>query len=292
MRINPVFKNELRLNTRTMKTSWSIFVYDLILVLVSIFTFSTMVEQARYGGSVNYRSMLVFYVIMAYAEFLLLVLIVPGLAAGGISGERERQTLDILLLTKMSPWQIIIGKLEASLSTMMILIISSFPVLSLVFVYGGVRVWDLLLLFLMLFVTAIFLGSIGLFYSAFLKKTTNATILMYATELFIFIGTFALLKGVYMTIYARASAIGGYTEPSIGGLIYVLLLNPVIGFFELVNKQVGNNQAVLQISRQFGVQSGSLILENWIVCSLAVQLLISLLLLYLAARRIDPLRVK
>jgi ABC-type Na+ efflux pump permease subunit len=43
------------------------------------------------------------------------VLVGPVFSAGGFTGERERQTLDLLLTTTISPWQIVWGKLVAAL---------------------------------------------------------------------------------------------------------------------------------------------------------------------------------
>ena len=64
--------------------------------------------------------------------------IVPAVTASSISGERERQTLDLMLTTRMSAGQIVGGKLLSALSTLLLLILSSFPAVAMVFVYGGI----------------------------------------------------------------------------------------------------------------------------------------------------------
>ena len=88
------------------------------------------------------------YMFVAVLEFVMVVLLMPALTAGSISGERERRTLELMLTTKMTPADIIFGKLAASLSTMVLLIVSSFPVLAMMFIYGGVTVRDMGLLLL------------------------------------------------------------------------------------------------------------------------------------------------
>ena len=52
-----------------------------------------------------------------YASYVLLsnMLVGPVFSAGAMTGERERQTLDLLLTTILSPWQILSGKLLSSL---------------------------------------------------------------------------------------------------------------------------------------------------------------------------------
>ena len=53
-----------------------------------------------------------------------------------------------MLTTTMKPGEIVQGKLAAAFTTMLLLVLSSFPVLSLVFVYGGITVTDMVQLML------------------------------------------------------------------------------------------------------------------------------------------------
>ena len=52
-----------------------------------------------------------------YAAYVLLfnMLVGPVFAAGAVTSERERETLELLLTTTLSPWQILTGKLVSSL---------------------------------------------------------------------------------------------------------------------------------------------------------------------------------
>ncbi|MFQ9208670.1 MAG: ABC transporter permease [Clostridium fessum] len=63
----------------------------------------------------------------------------PALTASSISGERERQTLELMLTTTMEPRDMVLGKLASSLVTMLVLAVSALPVQALVFVYGALR---------------------------------------------------------------------------------------------------------------------------------------------------------
>jgi ABC-type transport system involved in multi-copper enzyme maturation permease subunit len=53
----------------------------------------------------------------AYTGYVVLfnILVGPVFSAGAITGERERQTLELLLTTTLSPWQILWGKMYSSL---------------------------------------------------------------------------------------------------------------------------------------------------------------------------------
>ena len=65
------------------------------------------------------------------------------------------------MATKMRPWEIVVGKLMAALSTMALLVASSFPVLAMVFVYGGITLADILILLLCFAAAALLVGSLG-----------------------------------------------------------------------------------------------------------------------------------
>ena len=112
MKLNPVFKNEIKLSSRTMKSSWMVFGYNAVLIVVSMMVLYSMMNSVHYGYSMDYSETVSLYVVMAYIEFGMILLIIPAITAGSIAGERERQTLDMLLATKMKPWYIVLGKLE------------------------------------------------------------------------------------------------------------------------------------------------------------------------------------
>lgn len=289
MRMNPILKNEMKLNLRTMRSAWTVFIYNGILAFLSLAIFYQMVDNIRYG-STEYTAMIQLYVVMAYIEFGMLMFLLPPLTGGSISGERERQTLDILMTTKIRPWEIITGKLESSLSTVFMLAFSSLPIMSLVFAYGGIGFSDLLILILTLLLSAVFFGSIGIFFSAYCKKSSAAVVITYIVLLTILAGSYFFVKGVYHIQYLQAMKLPEYIGPDLGCLFYVLLINPLIGFFGLISAQVGDNQAILNLANLFGNFSEDFVVQNWIIVSSVIQLVLTVILLYFAARKIDPLR--
>lgn len=289
MKLNPVFEKELRMFERSIKISWIIFIYNFVLAVVTLSIFYAMLDSSKFTGSLEYASMLQTYIIMAYIQFGMLLLIIPGLTAGAISGERERQTLDILLSTQMRPWQIIIGKLESSLSIVLLLGITSIPIVSIVFVFGGIKLIDLIILIILLFVEAIFIGSIGLLFSSVFKKTTTATVLTYATLLFVFLGTYVIVQGSFLFEQSKVANIeNGVAD--IKHVIYVLLINPVVTFTGLINRQARSSEEILSICNEFGNYNNSFIVKHWIIISMGIQLALSTIFLLIAQANINPLR--
>ena len=119
---------------------------------------------------------------------LIVLVLAPASTAGAISLEREKQTLDLLTTTPISSLAIILGKLLSALSWVFLLLLASIPVTALVFTFGGVGPEDLVRSYVVLFATAICFGSMGLFVSAFVKRTQAATVINLVTTIVVTAG--------------------------------------------------------------------------------------------------------
>lgn len=146
MKTNPVYKREIMVSARSFKLALMLLVFNGILALVALLNMYSNLAQVRMTAEVQYSSFLDLYLFVAVLEFMMLIFIMPAITSGSISGERERQTLELMLTTKMKPSEIVLGKLASALSTVFLMIVSSFPIVSLVFVYGGVTLKDVGLL--------------------------------------------------------------------------------------------------------------------------------------------------
>lgn len=118
---------------------------------------------------------------LTFLELLIVCAIAPALTAGAISGEKDRQTYEMLLTTPLPPGQILWGKLVSSLSYVFLVIFAALPLTSIIFIFGGVQLRDLLKSLVVLLVVAVMMGVIGLFYSALFGRTGRATIAAYLT---------------------------------------------------------------------------------------------------------------
>ena len=113
MRINPVLRNESKLSVRTPRFSLMILIYISVLA-TGILIFYNSYSRDIYASGINPQGAVTLYITMAVIQAILLMFIVPSLTATSICSEREKQTLDILLSTRLTPLQIIFGKLSAS----------------------------------------------------------------------------------------------------------------------------------------------------------------------------------
>lgn len=111
MKQNPVYNREMRVSSRSMKLPLIIFLFNGILFLVTLLNMYSVIMQVKASASIQYSSFMELYEFVTSMEFILLMFIVPAVTASAISGERERQTLDLMLTTRMSAGQIVTGKL-------------------------------------------------------------------------------------------------------------------------------------------------------------------------------------
>ena len=148
MRKNPVLENEMKRYTRNMKCAWIILGVNLVLALFALIAQMGLSGRENYMTILQYRFPIQCYVLMGYGLFLAICILIPGLAGGSIAGERERKTLDLLLTTHLSPWKIILGKLESSLCLIFLISFSTLPVIGLVLIYGGITLVNLFQLIL------------------------------------------------------------------------------------------------------------------------------------------------
>ena len=78
---------------------------------------------------------------------MILGVVVPVRTASSISGEKERQTFDIMMTTNMTPFSIIIGKVMTAIVQSMLFVFASMPIMALSFIIGGMS-WSYLFWFL------------------------------------------------------------------------------------------------------------------------------------------------
>lgn len=295
MKSNPVYKREMTVRARSFRMPVIIMAFNGILAVVALLNMYSAVAQVRISSSIEYSSFLQLYGFVATLEFLLLMFIMPALTSGSISGERERQTLELLFTTRMTPKDIVVGKLLSALSQLMVLVVSSFPVVLLTFVYGSVNFMDLGLLLVCFLVTACFCGGIGIFFSALMRRSTFSNVCTYGCLLLVGVGTYMLNLFLLSMSQVRIDSMviqPGQVRPAAdsGAAVYLLLMNPLATFAEILGNQVTGGAQALSMRHFLGGASGNFITERWILLSLLVQAVLSLLFVRGAVYFLDPVK--
>jgi hypothetical protein len=161
-------------------------------VMIYLLAAQSAASQAAFGGGNPYASASVgqaVFTVLLFLQVLLVVFLAPAATAGAISLEREKQTLDLLTATPVSTLGIVLGKLASALAFVGVLILASIPLTAVVFVFGGVGPEDVVRGYVVLLVTALGFGSVGIFLSSLTRRTQSATILTYLVVLVLTVGT-------------------------------------------------------------------------------------------------------
>lgn len=281
--INPVLKKELKTRMRTWKTPTIISLYALFIAGLLMLIFLETFVSSNYYNGFRPSSLKSLYLVIIIFQMSLILFIVPATTSSSISGERERQTLDLLVGTRLSSFSIILGKLMASLAQIVLLIVVSIPVLSIMFLFGGFSIGNLLIIFAFYIIMAIFFGSIGVFLSTFFKRTTTSTIMSYFVTLILTLGTLIgtiIWRSFYFVRIYRSMI----TRPPVF-FPKIMYLNPLSGLSAILEDQMGVNffEGLLYRGPNASVLSTFYI-------NIAVCLVISFVLLYLSSLKINPMK--
>lgn len=128
-----------------------------------------------------------------YISYIVLfnMLVGPVFSAGSVTSERERETLDLLLVTILSPWQILWGKLISGLRISTVL--TGFLLWPLLLACGMISFyWGNLLAigaYLTIFLlTCLTTGLVALFCSVMFQKTSSSLMTTYLIIVLLFLG--------------------------------------------------------------------------------------------------------
>ena len=232
---NPVLVKEVKLRFRSLKSFTGILFY---LIAMSIFVFGFIFLTTAFTGSGFFRPEESFFLfgLLTYIQLGLILFITPGLTAGTISTEKEKQTLNILLTTSQSSMQIILGKLSSSIAFLMLMLVAGLPIYSLVFLFGGISPGQLGLIFLFFLLTMITVGSIGVMFSTITRKTIVSMIATYGTMIFL-----AGVTAFFFMIAVQVNMMGqGITTNPLPLAHFWASINPGVLIFTLLNPTTEN----------------------------------------------------
>jgi ABC-type transport system involved in multi-copper enzyme maturation permease subunit len=127
-----------------------------------------------------------------FVQFAVIVLLTPGVTAGAVAEEKERRTLDFLLTTQLRGHEIVLGKLFARLAYMVLLVFAGLPVLSLLFLLGGIPPLLIVGGFAVSLMTLLSIACLSMFNSVVAAKPRTAIFAAYVELAAFFISSLLL----------------------------------------------------------------------------------------------------
>lgn len=273
LRINPLLGKELRIRMRTWRTFAlvSLFLLGLGGFALLFFTAQYMTVRSGYGSLAEVGKAM--FIFLSLFQFILVAFAVPALAGNAVSGERERQTFDLLACTQLTPFGIVVGKLTSALSAVVLLLIASLPLYGFVFLMGGVSPGELLVLYLILLLTAVFAGCWSMMFSSLMKRSISSIVASYAVTLF-------MTGGIFIIFILLAQLMFVF---QLKGPFYILLFLTPLSMYEWLYPEAVSE--VLSAFTNYSLSTG------WAgVISLAVNAALAAFCLWIATRAVNPLR--
>ncbi len=302
LKVNPILEKDMKTKLRGWRSPILITCYVLLLTGILYIYFASYSIFSPYNTSgFNPRMAIDAYNLIITFQFALLFLAVPAITATSVSSERERQTLDLMLVTNTPTRKIIMGKIMVSLAYTMLLLIASMPVIGVVFFFGGVGFLDIFKLVLFYVLTAFFVASCGVFFSTLFKRNIVAIITTYIFLGLITFGPF-IIFAIVIVLKQRFSMLG--VDPTYKDYVAALFPSSVFGFTSLYFGDSGNmyygyygglgvfSRVAQEIESQLAVAPGIWKwMHPWLVNGL-FNILSSVGLIFLSARILNPIHRK
>lgn len=158
------------------------------------------------------------FLIYASTQMGIAAVLAPLLVGLGVAEEREEGTLQLLIITQLSTFQILWGKVVSRLLILASFIIGSLPVLALIATFGGVGIGEVLNVTLNTLLVCVVLGTIGGVAALF---SGGGAVALGAAALWAIV-SWLLLPFLYWGFSGANSS----PEP------YIALLSPPVAMFE------------------------------------------------------------
>jgi len=197
----PIFDKELRVSSRRKRNYYLRCCY---IILLGIFVLSTWYSTVifRSSGSAVYQisrlSQAGRHIITAiiWFQFIVAQIIAIVMLSSSISDEIHTGTLNVLMTTPLSGFQIVTGKLLSKLLQLMLLLAISLPLLAIIRVFGGVP-WDYVVSSVFITLSAaVFAGAMSLLLSMSYRNSYSVILSAVIGYLLVFAALPSLFSGL------------------------------------------------------------------------------------------------
>jgi ABC-type transport system involved in multi-copper enzyme maturation permease subunit len=170
--IGPVFTREAATAPRRAKFFFyrALYVAALLLLMCTAWLVLTGTQVIRNVGDMARFGSILFQ-ILAPLQLGVMMFLSAILAASAVAQEKDKNTLILLLMTRMSNSELVLGKLLASLLNVLVMIAAALPVFAFIVVLGGVSFEQVARVMAVTVVSALAAGSLGSMLALWREKT-------------------------------------------------------------------------------------------------------------------------
>ena len=172
MLIGPVFTRELVTAPRRMRfyAAPAVYVAGLLVLMCTAWLLLLGTQQVRNVGNMA-RFGVALFQFLTPLQLVLAIFFSAMATASAVAQEKDRRTLELLLLTNLSNAELVLGKLLASLLSVLLLLAASLPFFMLTVLLGGVSFAQIGRVFVVTLTSALAAGSLGSMIALWREKT-------------------------------------------------------------------------------------------------------------------------
>jgi len=174
----PILTKDLTEQAQQKRTYLIRFAYAFVLFVTACALFYANMGVSADAGTALGRGRLHFSRLLIF-QIAALYLVVPLLTAGAITAEKQSDTLVLLLLTTLTPRQIVVQKFASRMTPILTFVCLSFPLLAITYTFGGVTLGELIFGILLLISTCVQLGAFAILCSAYCVTTAQSLVATY-----------------------------------------------------------------------------------------------------------------
>ncbi len=119
-------------------------------------------------------------------QFWSIYLLLPAICCGCLTVEKERNSLALLLITALSPWQIVMQKLLGRVVPMLTFVLLSFPLMAVAYSFGGITLDYLWSGIVLLILACLQAAALSVLCSAWFPTTVEAFVANYVLFLLLY----------------------------------------------------------------------------------------------------------
>jgi ABC-type transport system involved in multi-copper enzyme maturation permease subunit len=290
LRQNPVTMKELRSRMRGRRAFVVLTLYLLAMSIFVVLIYAGFAASSGgpYGPNARDAGKAVFMGVLS-VEVFLVIFVGPSFTVGAVSGEKERQTFDLLRTTLLTGKSLVTGKLISALSYVFLLLIASIPLQSVAFLLGGISGLELIVSQVVVFMAAVTFAMWGLYCSSIMRSTQAASVMTFAGALFLIAGIPFLVSvfGIFSSPILAGISLGWVGEVILlyGALLLAAVNLPatlIVSDIILVDED-----AIFFFDQSFGGASGGFFWfpSPWWLF-IILYMLLALLLYWLSVRKV------
>ncbi len=172
MLVGPVFTREVTTTPRSWRhyLSRALYVSALFGLVLTAWLILIGSQQVRSLGDLSRFGSAVF-ALLAPLQMAMAVMFSALLTAAAVAQEKDRRTLDLLLMTNLSNSELVLGKLLASMLSVLVLVVAAIPLLMLITLLGGVSFGQVARVVAVTLTAAAVAGSLGSMVALWREKT-------------------------------------------------------------------------------------------------------------------------